>query len=59
MTTYFSWSQGYKAGSFNTFVANTPPGFETGFGNDLAAAGGSLSHVDPEKAGQLRSGIEG
>ena len=58
-TAYFTVSQGYKAGSFNTFVANTPPGFEVGFGNDLSAAGGTLSFVNPEHANNYELGLKG
>ena len=58
-TAYASFAQGYKAGSFNTFVANTPPGFIVGNGDDLAAAGGSLSFVNPEHANNYELGIKG
>lgn len=59
VSTYVSWSQGWKAGGIESFKFALPPGFPLFFGLDLAAAGGNLRAYEPETVDSFEIGIKG
>lgn len=58
-TLYASWNQGWKAGGFDSFTVNAPPGFPYFAGLDAYAAGAELRPFAPETADSFEIGVKG
>lgn len=56
-TAYLSWSQGWKAGGFDTYTVNAP-GFPFFFGRDASAFGATLRPFEPESSDSYEFGVK-